>query len=147
MITSYYIVHRQKINVDDVFVGSSQSIYWHTYGVNWRAPIAWICGVAPSMPGFISAVNTSVVVPRGFTRIYYINFLTGFLIASIVFTILHWVFPAQGVRGFVESQVSKHDTMLYYRNEWDERSEVLAREYVKTGKDEEAVMEIPHVIP
>jgi len=75
------------------------------------------------------------------------QFPTGFLIASVVFTALHWAFPAQGVRGFVDSPVTKHNTILHYRNKWDEESEVLEREFAKIGKDEEAIMEAPHVIP
>lgn len=40
MISSYYLVNRQKINVDHLYVGNSESIYWFTAGINWRAPIA-----------------------------------------------------------------------------------------------------------
>lgn len=125
MVTSYYIINRQKINVDDVFVGSSQSIYWYTSGINWRAPLAWICGVTPSLPGLVSAVKPSISVPQGCTRVYHINFLTGFLIASVVFIILHWALPAQAAKDFVQNLSSKHDTMRHYRNKWDETPEVL----------------------
>jgi NCS1 family nucleobase:cation symporter-1 len=40
MISSYYVVNRRKINVDDLFRGNKSSIYWYTYGINWRAPLA-----------------------------------------------------------------------------------------------------------
>lgn len=40
MVTSYYFVHRQKLDVDDLFRGDPSSKYWYTGGVNWRAPIA-----------------------------------------------------------------------------------------------------------
>lgn len=40
MISSYFVVNRQKINVDDLFVGSRESVYWYTWGVNWRAVVA-----------------------------------------------------------------------------------------------------------
>lgn len=40
MISSYYIVNRQKILVDDLYHGDKMSIYWYTFGINWRAPIA-----------------------------------------------------------------------------------------------------------
>lgn len=43
MISSYFIVNRRKINVDDLFVGNRQSIYWHSWGVNWRAIVAVSC--------------------------------------------------------------------------------------------------------
>lgn len=44
MISSYFVVNRQRIKVDDLFVGSSQSIYWYNFGVNWRAVVA-VCSL------------------------------------------------------------------------------------------------------
>jgi nucleobase:cation symporter-1, NCS1 family len=43
MISSYYIIHRQKINVDALYHGDKTSIYWYTVGINWRAPVAVSC--------------------------------------------------------------------------------------------------------
>ena len=40
MIISYFVVHRQKINIPDLFQGDSSSIYWYTWGMNWRAFVA-----------------------------------------------------------------------------------------------------------
>jgi NCS1 family nucleobase:cation symporter-1 len=41
MISSYFIVNRRKIKVDDLYLGSTASIYWYgPLGVNWRAVIA-----------------------------------------------------------------------------------------------------------
>jgi NCS1 family nucleobase:cation symporter-1 len=40
MVSSYLLVNKQKINVDDLYLGSSSSIYWYTMGVNWRATVA-----------------------------------------------------------------------------------------------------------
>lgn len=146
MISSYYIINRQKINVDALFEGSSASIYWYTFGINWRAPVAWACGVAPSMPGFISAVNTSVHVPVGCTRIYYINFLTGFSIAAVVFVALHRFFPARRVEDFIRNAPEKRTVMREFRESWDEQVETLGVENVRPPKDDEAVMESAHWI-
>lgn len=40
MVASYLIVCKQKLNVDDLYRGDKGSVYWYTWGVNWRAPIA-----------------------------------------------------------------------------------------------------------
>lgn len=40
MISSYFVVNRRKINIDDLFVGNKDSIYWYTMGINWRAIVA-----------------------------------------------------------------------------------------------------------
>lgn len=40
MISSYFVINKQKIKVDDLFVGDSSSIYWYTCGLDWRAAVA-----------------------------------------------------------------------------------------------------------
>lgn len=40
MISSYYIVNRKKIKVDNLYRGDKTSIYWFTWGISWRAPVA-----------------------------------------------------------------------------------------------------------
>lgn len=120
MISSYYIVNKQRINVDHLYVGDSSSVYWFVAGVNWRAPIAWLCGVAPSFPGFISAVNPSIKVPVGATRLYYICFLNGLVISAVVFVGLHWVWPARRLGEWVEGQGgSWRENRVHFKEKWD----------------------------
>lgn len=40
MAGHYVIVARCKVNVDNLYIGDSSSIYWYTSGINWRAPVA-----------------------------------------------------------------------------------------------------------
>jgi NCS1 family nucleobase:cation symporter-1 len=41
MTAAYFIVMQRKIKVEDLFPDrGDRSIYWYTYGVNWRAPVA-----------------------------------------------------------------------------------------------------------
>lgn len=40
MAASYLLVNKQKIQTEHLYHGDSSSIYWYTWGVNWRAPIA-----------------------------------------------------------------------------------------------------------
>ncbi|KAL4898677.1 permease for cytosine/purines, uracil, thiamine, allantoin-domain-containing protein [Aspergillus ambiguus] len=41
MIVSYLAVMRRKIKVEDLFPEhGSDGIYWYTFGINWRAPVA-----------------------------------------------------------------------------------------------------------
>jgi NCS1 family nucleobase:cation symporter-1 len=37
MVAHYNLVAKGKINVDDLYVGHSRSIYWYSAGFNWRA--------------------------------------------------------------------------------------------------------------
>lgn len=79
MISSYFVVNRGKVNVDDLFVGDRRSVYWYTWGVNWRAVVAvsrpafnyarvftdlgtvglWCCSIDAWICGFCSAVSDS----------------------------------------------------------------------------------------
>lgn len=40
MAAGYLLINKQKLHVDDMYRINSSSIYWYTYGCNWRAPVA-----------------------------------------------------------------------------------------------------------
>ncbi|KAJ5924154.1 Allantoin permease [Penicillium verhagenii] len=119
MISSYFFVNKGKIKVEDLFIGNSSSIYWYTYGVDWRAVLGWACGTAPSLPGFVAYVNPNIEVPVGFMHLYYICFLSGFFISAGVYSALHHVFPVPAVVNFVERAPSARTLMEEYREQWD----------------------------
>ncbi|EXJ56818.1 hypothetical protein A1O7_07162 [Cladophialophora yegresii CBS 114405] len=123
MISSYYIVNRRKINVDDLFKGNKTSIYWYSYGINWRAPLAWAISVFPCMPGFVSNVNNDIHISIGWTRVYYLSFLVGFAIAAVVFVALHHFFPAPSVKDFVLGPATAKQVMAEYQARWDATEE------------------------
>ncbi|KAE8379331.1 permease for cytosine/purines, uracil, thiamine, allantoin-domain-containing protein [Aspergillus bertholletiae] len=121
MMASYFAVMRRKIKVEDLFPSheGTRGIYWYTYGVNWRAPVAWVCGMVPSLPGFVAHVDPSVIVAVGLTRIYYICFVTGTVISAAVYTALHYMFPTADVKLFVDKAPSPEILMQEYRWRWD----------------------------
>ena len=71
---------------------SLDSIYRYTYGINWRAIIAFVVGVAPNLPGFINSINTAVSVGVG-KRPYTFAWILGFVITSLIYVVLSLVFP------------------------------------------------------
>lgn len=79
----------------------------------------WTVGFAPLLPGFIAAVNTSVIVSDGVTEIYYLSYLYGFCASGLVFILLHRIFPAPGVDAFVKNGMSSAATRMLYREKWD----------------------------
>lgn len=89
--------------------------------------VQWVCGVAPSMPGFVSSVQPSITVPIGLTHLYYICFLAGFAISSSIYCLLHFAFPAHELNEFVRSSPSSRSLMVEYQERWDgESSEVMS---------------------
>ncbi|KAM3551922.1 hypothetical protein MY1884_007469 [Beauveria asiatica] len=119
MVASYYVVHRQKLDVDDLFRGNSSSKYWYSRGINWRAPISWAIGVGPCVPGFVTSVNSSVNVPDSIRELYMTNYLYGFFSSALVFVALHAIFPVRVVDEFVKNEMSAAELQQYYSDRWD----------------------------
>ncbi|KAJ5945945.1 hypothetical protein N7454_002784 [Penicillium verhagenii] len=62
-------------------------------GVNWRAVVAFLVGVAPNLPGLINTVNSSIEVGVG-VHPYQFGWLLGFFSTAVVYIGLSWAFPA-----------------------------------------------------
>ncbi|PNY21209.1 Uncharacterized protein TCAP_07265 [Tolypocladium capitatum] len=134
MAANYVVVCRGKIKVDDLYRGDAGGIYWYSYGVNWRAPVAWIVGTVPCLPGFISQVNSSVKVTDGAVQLFYMNYLYGFVASAVVYALLHRVFPATALDGFVRDEISARGLQQHYRDRWDFESSDTPVWSVKAGE-------------
>lgn len=97
MIAEYWIIRRRKVKLTDLYNPSSESIYFFWNGINWRTFVAWIVGFTPQLPGFINAVNPSIIVPVGCMRLYYLAFPVGFLISFVLHVLLNRIFPPRGL--------------------------------------------------
>ncbi|KAI0641784.1 NCS1 nucleoside transporter family [Trametes meyenii] len=94
MVSDYLIVRRKKLRLSHLYMPNPSSIYYFTYGVNFRAIIAWICGVWPLMPGFINAVSRRPIgISEGWTHLYDLAWLLGFALSAFVHVVLSTVFP------------------------------------------------------
>ncbi|KAF9807417.1 hypothetical protein IEO21_08224 [Rhodonia placenta] len=102
MVSQYYVVQKRYFKISDVYIGDKRSIYWYTYGINWRAFVAFFSGVAPCITGFVGAVSPHPV-SRTATRLYNLNYVLGFVIAFVFYWALHAMFPVIAQREFVEA--------------------------------------------
>lgn len=74
-LPSFFIARQRKYKLTHLYDPSKNSIYYYTYGVNWRAAVAWACGVFPVFPGFIHYVangglgNYNAVVSETLRRV------------------------------------------------------------------------------
>ncbi|KAI5953502.1 DAL4 [Candida jiufengensis] len=100
MASDYYYVRRGHINLPDLYSlrspsdKSKLSMYaYNKIGVNWRAFVAYICGILPNIVGFVGATGRKV--PIGAVYVYRINFFAGFFSAFIIYAILCYVFPIE----------------------------------------------------
>ncbi|GAE00207.1 NCS1 allantoate transporter [Paecilomyces variotii No. 5] len=92
MLWDYWILKRRKY--DSLALYQPAGIYQYAYGVNWRAIVAFIVGVAPSLPGLINSVNSSIGVGVG-VHPYQFGWILGFVGSSVVYIALSYLFPVE----------------------------------------------------
>ncbi|KAJ0298280.1 hypothetical protein COL5a_002825 [Colletotrichum fioriniae] len=119
MISSYLFVNKSKVNVDHLYRGDSGSIYWFSCGYNWRAPVAWLVGVVPCMPGFIAAVDSSVTVSESATELYSMSYIYGLFSSGLVYVLLHRLSPARSLDAFVKDAPSARELQQMQQSKWD----------------------------
>lgn len=95
MITEYYVIRKGHYRVADLYDSSRNGWYWYTYGVNFRAYVAYIAGILINVVGFAGA--TGRPVPLVAIRIYQLAFFTGLIVSSLVYWGLTVVFPVPGM--------------------------------------------------
>ncbi|KAG8886495.1 hypothetical protein FRB97_003006, partial [Tulasnella sp. 331] len=94
MISDYWVVRKGHIRVADFYTTKRDGWYYYTFGVNFRAYAAYVCGILINVVGFAGAVGTKV--PLAATRIYELSFFTGFGVSAIVYIGLNYFFPVPG---------------------------------------------------
>jgi len=92
MVWDFWWIHKRKY--DTLALYQPRGIYHYWHGVNWRAVVAFVIGVAPNMPGFINSINPSIKVGVG-SRPYTFGWLLGFVATSLVYVGLSTLFPAK----------------------------------------------------
>lgn len=94
-LADYYTVRKRNLKLTDLYDFSDRSIYWFTYGVNWRAVVAWVMGVWLVMPGYVQHIRAPEVELPGWSQIYYLTVWVGFVVPAAVYLVLDRVWPIQ----------------------------------------------------
>ncbi|KAJ6095205.1 hypothetical protein N7486_005951 [Penicillium sp. IBT 16267x] len=109
MLFDYWVVRRQMYDSlalyqpwNPVYRYEFRGFGKEVWGWNWRAIVAFLVGVAPSLPGLINAVNPEIDVGVG-VHPYQFGWLLGFVATAGVYLGLSWWFPA--VEGDIERAV------------------------------------------
>jgi NCS1 family nucleobase:cation symporter-1 len=91
MLFDFWVIHSRKYNTLALY--HPDSIYrYNSVGMNWRAIIAFIVGVAPSLPGFINSINSHIHVGVG-QHPYQFGWILGFVATALVYCVLEYAFP------------------------------------------------------
>ncbi|KXN86026.1 hypothetical protein AN958_10583 [Leucoagaricus sp. SymC.cos] len=115
MLAEYHIVRQRRIKLSHIFTPNATSDYWFWRGLNPRAPVAFILGVLPSLPGFASSINPQgVSVSTDWMRIYYMSWFLGVSISGFVWIFLNKAWPPRGLGETDQTETpgssSDHDT-------------------------------------
>ncbi|KAH3674693.1 hypothetical protein WICMUC_003109 [Wickerhamomyces mucosus] len=132
----YLVVRRGYINIFHLYSNDTKLNYsYNRFGINWRAFVAYICGIAPNFVGFIGACG--VKVPIGATYVYNVSFLAGYFTSFIVYLFLVWLSPVKGmpVKNFLTEGGWFEENAQYNFEYFNEESkDYHPDEYVKGGK-------------
>ncbi|TRM62186.1 permease [Schizophyllum amplum] len=133
MVTEYYLIRRGRYHIADLYSSSKDGWYYYTYGINFRAYVAYIAGILINVVGFAGATGRDV--PAAATHIYELSFFTGFGVSSIIYYLLNVAFPVPGrSKGFKEMDVSQmaddiHEERASISDESDKKSGVRDNVY------------------
>ncbi|KAL6245487.1 hypothetical protein RBB50_007486 [Rhinocladiella similis] len=134
-ICDYFFIRSRKMKLADLYTPSPAGIYYYFHGVNPRAFVAWVCGWAPQLPGFIANVNKSVVVPKACTEMFYLAFPLGLAISFSIYYGLNRAFPPKGLgefddvdyySTFTSDEASKLGVSLPEETEYEEKDGQLS---------------------
>jgi len=92
MLFDFWVIHKRRYDTLELY--NPDGIYRYTYGVNWRAVVAFLVGVAPSLPGFVNGINHHIDVGSGIHP-YQFGWLLGFVASALVYTALSLLLPAR----------------------------------------------------
>ncbi|CAD6643708.1 XXYS1_4_G0031210.mRNA.1.CDS.1 [Saccharomyces cerevisiae] len=112
MICDNFLIRKRQYSVTNAFVLKGE--YYFTKGVNWRAIVAWVCGMAPGLPGIAWEVNNNYFHNTGIINFFYGDSFFSFLISFFVYWGLCLLFPFK--------ITVKHDDKDYYGAFTDEEA-------------------------
>lgn len=87
MICDYWVLRRQQLNLKELFDPAGR--YSYAGGVNWRAMVALMLGIAPCFPGFLDAATNGTIAAPAFLKVLYqyawfVTFGLGFVLYGLL---------------------------------------------------------------
>jgi NCS1 family nucleobase:cation symporter-1 len=94
MIVDYYLIRKGNIHVPSVYDASPTGLYRYYKGWNWRALVAWVCGVVIVIHGVAGSIpgSTASQVSK---NMYKLGFIVSLLMGSSVYYVLCKIWPFQ----------------------------------------------------
>lgn len=93
LMMDFWVIRRRSLSLRAMYSASTSDAHWFWNGFNWRAGIAFICGIAPDLPGLAKATNPAYSVPTGAVYLYSQSWLISTCISAGVYWMLHQLSP------------------------------------------------------
>ncbi|CCH41629.1 putative membrane protein [Wickerhamomyces ciferrii] len=85
IVCDYFIIRKGKYRISHAFK-IKDSDYYYTWGVNWRAMVAFVCATAPGLPGMAWQINNHYFSnAQGIINFYYGDTFFAFLISFFIY--------------------------------------------------------------
>lgn len=91
LIADNFLIRKRNYSVSQAFISKGE--YYFNKGINWRAMVAWVVGMAPGLPGIASQVNPNYFSNKGIVNFYYGDSFFSFMISFFLYWFLCVVFP------------------------------------------------------
>ncbi|KAK3319511.1 allantoin permease [Cercophora scortea] len=89
----YWVVNKQHYDVPGLYRAHGRYRY-NKYGINWRAAVAFLVSVVPSLPGMAATVNPDLADSIGdANKLYFMFYFWGYTSAFVVYSVLNYFFP------------------------------------------------------
>lgn len=88
ILADYYLIHRSKLSVKDLYSLSPNGAYYYSGGYNLAAIAALIIGILPVLPGLLNKVGFLSPIPDSFTVIYNNAWFFSFFSAGFIYWVL-----------------------------------------------------------
>jgi NCS1 family nucleobase:cation symporter-1 len=127
MMVDYYLIRRgYGINIAHLFKARG-SIYWYTYGVNWRAFVAWFVALAPLLPGMLNSMGVTIT-NQSILNMYSWNYVLVVAFSGSIYWALGAIWP------FPVHSDGAYDTGALYLIEGLEPEGLMTSDLVEKGE-------------
>ncbi|GJN94389.1 hypothetical protein Rhopal_007469-T1 [Rhodotorula paludigena] len=96
IMADYFLVSKGFFVYNDLYHRRKEGTYWYTYGLNWRAFVAYFLGVGCNFAGFLN--NLGVIHNTKLQRSYYFAIFSTTFVAGGSYWLLTRLFPQPNMR-------------------------------------------------
>jgi NCS1 family nucleobase:cation symporter-1 len=87
LLVDYFVIRRQRLNIDALYTSKSTGRYWYWGGWNPAAVVALIAGTLPTLPGLVGTLSGVTLAPL-FAALYDVAWFVGIAVSSCIYFIL-----------------------------------------------------------